>query len=641
MTSIEPKTPLLAVKNLRIMTSEGRTLVRGVSLELGAGETLGIVGESGSGKTLTARAISSALAEGLEARGEVVFDNVSLLGRSESFLRPLRANRFAMVLQDPFTSLNPLQTVREHLYESLDPSVRRDRAFAKTEVVRRLAEVGLGPEVAGRYPFQLSGGMRQRVAIAAALARDPELLVADEPTTALDATTQAQVLDLLRKLQKDRGMALVLITHDLRVAFSMCDRVMVMYAGTVLENAPAKSLSTDPKHPYSLGLMVAEPPVAHYQDSLDFVPGSVPRAEAVQDTCAFADRCRWRRDECVASAPPLAEIPGTGALGIHLSACLRAEQIQSEMRAVRSATRTPGQPPALAAGRPLLRVADVSKRYRTHSLLGRSKDNIAVHQASFEIAEGESLGLLGETGSGKTTLARCILGLVTPSTGSISLDGADITDYRKLSREQRGRVRQLIQIVFQDPYASLNPSLSIGAALREAITAGDGSRDRPGTVDELLDLVGLPRSYAGRLPSALSGGERQRIAIARALAVGPKLLICDEPVAALDVSVQAQILELLRDVRRRYSTSMLFITHDLSVVRQMTDRAIVLRRGEIVEAAPTAQLLDFPQHEYTKSLVASVPGMNLSQEQRAEPGHPSESQRLSFSAATPERNIIR
>jgi peptide/nickel transport system ATP-binding protein len=601
--------PLLSVRDLEVRTGAGRTLVHKASFDLQAGEVLGIVGESGSGKTLTARALVQALPEGVVADGDIDFDGTKILQSSARDLRPLRGSRFAMVLQDPFTALNPLQTVREHIRESLDPKFRGGLAAAPAEVERRLAEVGLAKEVADRYPFQLSGGMRQRVVIAAALARDPQLLIADEPTTALDASTQAQVLDLLRTLQQERGMALILITHDLRVAFSVCDRIMVMYSGTVLEHAPASSISTAPRHPYSLGLLLAEPSVTHYQDTLSFVPGNVPAAETVTRRCAFADRCQWSTPSCTEKAPPLSDIARAEDAGRHTSACVRIAEIGPQMDdAMRSHSAKPGIAPTATTGAPLLQVTDLGKTYRSNSLLGRRTQSTVLKGVSFTLARGESLGLLGETGSGKTTTARCILGLTAATAGSIELDGVDITDYRRLRGDQRAQVRGKVQVVFQDPYASLNPSMTIGAALSEALAAGAGNERAPSSLEELLGLVGLSSSYAVRKPSALSGGERQRVAIARSLAVGPELLICDEPVAALDVSVQAQVLELLRDIRSRFKTSMLFITHDLAVARQMTDRTLVLRGGEVVEAGPTAQLLDAPEHTYTQSLVAAVSG---------------------------------
>ncbi|MGV9379430.1 dipeptide ABC transporter ATP-binding protein [Nonomuraea sp. NPDC003707] len=591
-------TPLLTVSGLRVHAGP-RTLVREVDFTLDAGRTLGIVGESGSGKTMTARAVMAALPPGVGASGDITFDGVPLIGRKERELRPLRGTRISMVMQDPFTALNPLQTIGEHLRESLPRQVRRDRGTARAEIVRRLAEVGLdAAEVARKYPFQLSGGMRQRVAIAAALAGDPDLLVADEPTTALDATTQADILRLLHKLQRDRDMALILITHDLRVAFSVCDRILVMYAGSVLENAPASELARTPEHPYSLGLLLAEPPVTHLVETLTAIPGSVPRADDLADRCAFAARCDWSTPDCAASRPPLAPVGDDRS-----SACLRLDEIRADLRLRRQEATQPAAVPRPRTGAPILTVSGLSMTYRTTSMVSRAATKQAVREVSFEIAEGESLGLVGETGSGKTTIARCVLGLQTATAGTIRLGELDVTDHRRLTAKQRRQAGRLVQVVFQDPYASLNPALSIGAALTEALAVG-GTGQRVG---DLLDLVGLPAAYAARKPSALSGGERQRVAIARAIAVRPRLLICDEPVAALDVSVQAQVLELLREVRREHGTSMLFITHDLAVVRQMTDRAIVLRHGEIAESGDTGTILDSPRHPYTISLVESVP----------------------------------
>lgn len=598
---------LLSVRDLHIRAGAGQAshiLVHDMEFELAPGQTLGIVGESGSGKSMTARAILGVLPDGVRASGEVVFDGQSLLGARERVLRHVRGRRISMVLQDPFTSLNPLQTIRETLRESLPSTVRRDRSGVTREISRRLNEVGLdADQVAGRYPFQLSGGMRQRVAIAAALAGDPELLIADEPTTAVDATTQAEVLRLLQKLQRDRGMALVLITHDLRVAFSVCDQILVMYAGSIVETAPAADLARAPQHPYSLGLLLAEPPVSHLVEHLVPIPGNVPPADEVQTVCPFAARCDWQRPECTAGRPPLTVVGSD-----RRSACVRIDEIAPDLAARQAQLVMARTPRDVAEGNTLVSVSQLTKSYRTASLIGRAHTTQALRAVSFTITEGESLGLVGETGSGKTTIARCLLGLTTPTSGNLRVADIDISDYRRLGHSQLQTVRRSVQVVFQDPYASLNPMLTIGAALREAVMARGAAADATEEVRELLDMVGLPAGYARRRPAALSGGERQRVAIARALAVRPKLLICDEPVAALDVSVQAQILELLREIRRSQATTMLFITHDLSVVRQMTDRAIVLRHGEIVEEGPTPTVLDAPTHPYTVQLVESIPG---------------------------------
>lgn len=594
---------LLRVRGLNVRSTTGRTLVRDLDLDVAVGQTLGVVGESGSGKTMTARAIANALAPGLTSSGSVEFDGLELIGRSERRMRPLRGTHISMVLQDPFTALNPLQTIRQTLRESMPAARRRDKNAARADIDRRLSEVGLDPvTVAEKYPFQLSGGMRQRVAIAAALTADPVMLIADEPTTALDVTTQAEILQLLQNLQRSRGMALILITHDLRVAFSVCDRVLVMYAGSVVESSPAEALGRAPRHPYTAGLLHAEPPVSHYAEQLVAIPGRVPSADSVAGQCAFADRCAWAAPQCTSSRPGLLPVEHD-----RLSACCRIEEIHADLLSSGSShAASAARGPAPDREEVLLEVADLRKTFRTTGMIGRAQVTAAVDGVGFHIGVGESLGLLGETGSGKTTIARCLLGLATPDAGSIRLAGFDISNYRKLDRRETRQVRRLVQVVFQDPYACLNPSLTIGAALREAITAR-GTQAGSGEVEELLELVGLPASYRAARPSALSGGERQRAAIARAIAVRPRLLICDEPVAALDVSVQAQVLEVLRTVRKDYAMSMLFITHDLAVVRQMTDRVIVLRHGEIVESGDTPSALDSPRHPYTIQLVGSAP----------------------------------
>lgn len=604
---------LLVIQGLTVtQLRPARTLVRDVSLTLGRGQTLGIVGESGSGKSLTARSIVGLLPAGLRAGGSGRFDGIPLIGSSERVYRTLRGPRISLLLQDPFTMLNPLQTAGTHIAESLPAGTSRGRRVRREEVTRRLAEVGLGPEVADRYPFELSGGMRQRVALAAALAGDPELLIADEPTTALDVTTQSEVLSLLRRIQTARGMALILITHDLRVAFSVCDRIQVMYAGSVVERAPAVHLQSGPLHPYSLGLMLSDPPLDRYVDTLRSIPGSVPTPDAVRTSCAFADRCTWAEPECRTSFPPLATVDPD-----HQSSCRRIGTIRLDLQeAVTHFEQASALPPRPAVGRQLLTVNEVRKSFRSSGLVGRARTATALNGVSLEVGEAESVGLVGETGSGKSTIARSVLGLSSVDSGRIELGGIDISAGRRRSREDLRRLRQLVQVVFQDPYASLNPALSVGDTLGEALSLRDTASDDPaaddgagpGGVAELLGLVGLPAGYADRRPAALSGGERQRVAIARAIAVRPKLLICDEPVAALDVSAQAQVLELLRSIRQRYSMAMLFITHDLSVVRQMADRLVVLYRGEVVETGATASVLDNPQHAYTRRLIAAVPG---------------------------------
>jgi peptide/nickel transport system ATP-binding protein len=600
--------PLLAVAGLDIVHRVGgvaRPLVAGISFEVGEGETVGLVGESGSGKSITARALVSLLAPELHATGSIRFAGRELAqgGRGTS---AVRGRGIGYLMQDPFTMLNPMLTAGAHLAESLrnNPATGSLRGAAmRDEIARRLLEVGIADRtVADRYPFELSGGMSQRVALAASLAGDPRLLVADEPTTALDATTQREILDLLLRIQGQRGMSLLLITHDLRLAFSVCRRIMVMYAGSIVEVAPSAELRAAPAHPYSRGLMQAVPSVDRYQAVLSGIPGTVPPVSAVLEVCGFASRCPYATEACRAARPPLVEIGPD-----RRSACIRLPEIRAELARPAAGRDAHGAREATAGtAAPLLRVEDLRKRYRT----GRTEHD-ALAGVSFELASGERLGIVGESGSGKTTIARCVLGLTRPSAGRIILDGIDVTDYRTLRREDARRARQLVQCVFQDPYQSLNPMHSIGYTLREAIShRATPPPDADSEVAVLLGRVGLAASLASRRPAALSGGQRQRVAIARALAVEPRVLVCDEPVAALDVSIQAQVLGLLRDINRETGVSLLFITHDLGVVRQVAERVLVLHRGTMVEAGPTDDILDHPQEAYTRRLVASMPQLD-------------------------------
>jgi len=589
---------LLEVEGLTVRTAQEQLLVHDVGFTLDRGEVMGLVGESGSGKSLTAKAIVGLLPRELRAQGAVALEGEALLGARERALRAIRGSRISLLLQDPFTMLNPLQTVGVHIAESLRGP--RDRARTEREIARRLEEVGLDAAVARRHPFELSGGMAQRAAIAAALAGDPDLLIVDEPTTALDVTNQERVLRLLAALRRGRGMALMLITHDLDVAAAICDRMVVMYAGSVVENAPAPALLAAPRHPYSLGLLLSRPPLSAYTEQLRFIPGNVPKASAVTDRCPFAARCRWQQDRCIAGRPPLDPLDPA-----HLVRCVRAGEIAGELRRELDAAVAPAAPPPPPEGAPVARVQEAVKTYRSASGRRGGDATHALRGVSFEIVEGECLGLVGESGSGKTTIAKALVGLTRVDGGRVELAGLDVSDYGALGRAERTAARRAVQVVFQNPYASLNPAMSVGAALREALAVRDPSAAGAAEAERLLARVGLPGAYARCRPAALSGGERQRVAIARALAVRPRLLICDEPVASLDVSIQAQILELLREIRRSEGTSLLFISHDLSVVRQMADRIVVLYRGEVVEEGPAGAVLDTPRHEYTRTLLAS------------------------------------
>ncbi|GAB3145796.1 ABC transporter ATP-binding protein [Microbispora hainanensis] len=588
----DPVTPLLDARDVRVTSAAG-VLVAGVDLTVAPGETVAIVGESGSGKSMTARALTGLLPEGVHATGRLELSGQAydLAGRTP--WQRIRGSEIALLLQDPFTSLSPVHRCGQQIGWALP------RAGRAAGVARLLAEVGLPAETAGRYPFQLSGGMRQRVAIAAALAAGPGLLIADEPTTALDVTTQHEVLELVAGLQRARRMGLILITHDLRLARARADRIMVMYAGRLAEEGPAAEVMDRPAHPYTARLAACDPPVTHRLPALPTIPGSVPRPYAVSGACAFADRCDLAAEVCRTAEPALAEVAdGSGNSG-HRVACVRP----ADVRPV--AVLLPAVPPPAAAppAVPLLETppatavpqeAGPSPALLTvRGLIKRFPGSAApaLDGVDLEVAAGEAVAVVGESGSGKTTLARCVVGLERPDGGSVAFAG-------------RATGPRRVQYVFQDPYSALNPGLTVGASLAEALRAAGRPRSE---VPGLLDLVGLPAAYARRRPQALSGGERQRVAIARALAPGAEVLVCDEPVSALDVSVQAQVLNLLSDLRRDLGLTLLFITHDLAVARQVADRVYVMHRGRVVEAGPVGDVLGAPAHEYTQRLLASVP----------------------------------
>jgi len=591
---------LLNVRDLAIRaTADGRTITAGIDLTVHEGEAVAIVGESGSGKSLTTRAILGLLPTGVSATGHIEYNGTSLLEMNQQDLNQIRGRAIGLVMQDPFTMLNPLMRVEDHVIESLRGQQwsKATRAARTDEARRRLAEVGINREGIGRqFPFELSGGMRQRVGLAAALAGDPGLLIADEATTALDVTIQREILDLLLKLQSSRKMSLLLVTHDLRVAFTVAQRVYVMYAGSIMEMAGSGELLQQPLHPYSHGLLLSEPPIAYRAARLVGVPGSVPDPDTLADTCPFAERCPHAQDQCRQSKPELKEV-GEG----RMSACRRVDEIRGLLV---MAPLTRAAPVHLQTNQP--RVLSVDSLGKVFVRGGRSGQRVvALTEASIDMFGHESVGLVGESGSGKTTLGRCIAGLESPTSGRIVLDGRDVTHYAHMTVHDRRWLHRNVQIVFQDPYSSLNPARTIGSTLEEAAAIREPG-DRMGDAAELLRLVGLPIRYARRLPSALSGGERQRVAIARAIAVRPRILICDEPVSALDVSVQAQILELLRLLRQDLGLQYLFITHDLAIVRQMVDRLYVLYRGHVVESGPVDHVLDDPDHAYTRKLVSSV-----------------------------------
>ena len=579
---------LLQLVDLRV-TGPAGTIVSRMDLTVRAGETVALVGESGSGKSMTAKAMTGLLPRGVTAAGLLELGDTRVdLADGPAALAGLRGRRISLLLQNPFTSLSPVHRCGRQIAAALSGDLRRSDA----EVARRLDEVDLPARVARQYPFELSGGMRQRVALAASLATDPEVLIGDEPTTALDVTTQREVLDLLARIQRERGMALLLITHDLGVARERADRILVMYAGRLVESGAGDELFVSPRHPYSAGLRDSDPPLDRRVDRLPAVAGSVPRPWEVVAGCAFAPRCALADERCRTEAPVLeppsssnGRFPAAPSAAFtavpSLVACWKPLEPTADVPIVASVG---GQVPIAAP--PLLVITGLTKRFTPGA-------PPALDDVSVVVGAGESVGIVGESGSGKTTLARCLVGLERADTGTIAWT-SDLATARRA------------QIVFQDPTSALNPAMTVGAALAEALRAGGQERER--SVGDLLALVGLPAAYARRRPASLSGGEQQRVAIARALAPSPQLLICDEAVSSLDVSVQAQILNLLADLLDELGLALLFITHDLAVVRQVASRLYVMRDGQVVESGETEALLTAPSHAYTRSLFASVPG---------------------------------
>lgn len=561
--------PALEVRDLRVTGAAG-VIVPHMAFSVQAGETVAVVGESGCGKSMTAKATVGLLPPGVTASGTVSLgETVADLAHGPSVFDGLRGRRISLLLQNPFTSLSPIHRCGEQLAAALPRAMR-----TKAEITRRLAEVDLPARVARQYPFELSGGMRQRVALAASLASDPEVLIGDEPTTALDVTTQREVLDLLARIQRERDMALLLITHDLALARERADRILVMYSGRLVEVGPGTALFDTPQHPYTAVLRDSEPPLDYRVDRLPTVPGSVPRPWEWTKGCPFAPRCSRADDLCWAEDPPMSStnVACWHPLGPGES----------------TAAATPAPVRLTPPHRALVDIKNLVKRFSPTA-------PPALDDVSIAIGAGETVGVVGESGSGKTTLARCLIGLERYDSGSITWS-SDLTPARRA------------QIVFQDPHSALNPGMSIGATLSEALRAGGQSASR---VPELLDMVGLPTSYVKRKPRHLSGGEQQRVAIARALAPEPQLLIADEAVSALDVSVQAVILNLLTEILGRVGIALLFITHDLAVVRQVVDRLYIMKGGRVVDSGDTESIIGSPRHPYTRALLAAVPGEHV------------------------------
>jgi peptide/nickel transport system ATP-binding protein len=644
--------PLLDIEDLRTEIRLRHGVVHaidGVSLTVNPGECLGIVGESGSGKTMTALSIMRLLpAGGSVVGGSIVVDGTNVASLSESGMEDVRGNLIGMIFQDPLTSLNPTMTIGDQIAES----VRLHRGASKSEALARAVEV-LGlvgmpkpSERIGNYPHQLSGGMRQRVMIAMALACEPKLLIADEPTTALDVTIQKQILELIDSLRQRLSMSVILVTHDLGVIAGRADRVAVMYAGRIVESAPTEALFARPRHPYTEALFEALPEKAADGSSIKRlynIPGQPPDLTAPPPGCKFAARCRYARDSCLQSEPELTDAGAT-----HLFRCFFPVGSRDEVRdaatpftsvaperpampatpaaahaAEEGADAVAGVPSGVAADRvaaqelaagqspaaDLLAVSRLVKNFTVTAgaVMQRKVGEVsAVADVSFAIPTGSTFGLVGESGCGKTTVGRLIVGLEKPSSGSIVLGGRDLAS---LPGRERRRQARLVQLMFQDSYASMDPRMRVSTILREPLVIQrDGSRAaQTKRVNEMLNEVGLPAAAAERYPHEFSGGQRQRLGLARALMLRPSLIVADEPVSALDVSIQAQILNLMLDLQREHDLTYLFISHDLSVVRYMSDAIGVMYLGKLVEVGPAADVYAAPVHPYTRGLIDTVP----------------------------------
>ncbi len=603
--------PLLRVQDLRVgFPDSGGWVypVRGVSFEVGPGEIVGLVGESGSGKTLTALSCSRLVGPPARVSAEVLrLADVDLLRASEQTLRALRGRRIGMVPQDPLTSLHPSLTIGAQINDAL-----ADHGVPRGERRRRVLEVldrvelpdPLG--ILRRYPHELSGGMRQRAIIGLALANAPSLLIADEPTTALDAMIQAQILHLLADLRASWQTSILLISHNLGVVAGVCDRLLVMYAGRIVESGPTAQVLTEPMHPYTRALLEAVPRLEGAR-SLHGIPGTPPTPWNRPAGCAYHPRCAYRVERCHVDDPH-----GAAVGPDRLAACW-VSQARGALPALGAmplpagsadpAWRSPGP-----AADPLFQVTRVTRHF-TVGPAWRREIVHALDDVSFDVHRGESLGIVGESGSGKSTLVRLLALLDRPTHGRIVYDGEDLAQLRGA---RLLRFRRRVQIVFQDPYSSLDPRYTVGDAVREALVTHRicPRREEDAHIREVLDKVGLSAHFAGRYPHELSGGQRQRVCIARALAVRPEVLFADEPVSALDVSVQAQIIELFEQLRRQERLTLVVVAHDLALIRQVSDRVITLYLGKIVEDAPADVYAVRPRHPYALALGRSAPSVD-------------------------------
>jgi len=584
--------------------------VDALNITLQKGQTFALVGESGCGKSMTALSLLRLLPDNAVIQnGKVNLSDLDVFQLSENQMRTIRGRRISIIFQEPSTSLNPVMTVGDQILEVIHQHTELRAEDARSRAIDWLKKVGL-PEPErrmGSYPFEMSGGQLQRVMIAIALAAEPDLLIADEPTTALDVTIQAQILDLLKSLQQERGMAMLLITHDLAVVSGMADQVALMYAGQIVEVASAADFFVRPSHPYAKLLLQALPGEDLRGRQLAAIHGTVPPLTQAFKGCRFAPRCPYQTDVCTDKAVVMTALSES-----HNVRCVRVNDVTLQSLSL----------PPLLERLPesdhdhsvLLTVKDLSVTYSMGGgVLGGKKTFQAVKNVSFEIQKGQTLALVGESGCGKTTIGKALLQLLTPQTkviGQAMLQGQDLF---QLQGQALQASRKQMQIIFQNPFASLNPRMRVQEILEEGMKSLHpewSAQQRQADLKVLMDQVGLRTDALDRYPHEFSGGQRQRIAIARALAVKPSLIVCDEPTSALDVSVQAQILNLLRELQDHLGVSYLFVTHNIGVVAYLADKVAVMHAGEMVEMGDASQILNNPQDPYTKSLLSAVPKLN-------------------------------
>ena len=600
-----------------------------ISYTIKNGETIGFVGESGAGKSVTGRSILNLIdSPGEIIDGEILYKGQNLLDMTEEEIQKIRGNEIAIVFQDSSTAFNPSYTVGEQISDVIQNHFDMNYEEARERTINLLDDVNI-PNPKERfetYPHQYSGGMRQRALIALALSCDPDLIIADEITTGIDVTTQAKILNLLKNLKKDRDLAMQFITHDMGVVAEICDRVAVMYAGEIVEMGTIDEIFNNPKHPYTMGLLGALPQTSGAKEELESIPGNMPDLIETPSGCSFRDRCEFATEKCSQQDPELKEFVTKTESNDHKSACIRVDEIDwdSNRKLNESPSPNEDQPSTDYLNRDEDPLVDVYKLKKYFDPEGQSWVDMflngrqyvhAVDDVTFNIYEGETVSLVGESGCGKTTLGRTITQLYDEDSGTVVFAGTNITDAKK---SELKKLRRNYQVIFQDPFSSLNPRRTVGKIVGRPMKLHglvDNEEEKRNAVKELLVEVGLKESHIDRYAHEFSGGQKQRIGIARALAVEPDFIVCDEPVSALDVSVQAKVLNLLMDLQKERNLTYLFIAHNLEVVKHISDRVAVMYLGEIVEMGPIEDILSPPYHPYTEILLSSIPSLEIGEQE--------------------------